>query len=92
MLKVKYVKGIVVGLLLVAVGVVLECQCTGSICNISEFMECIIGGNMVLYINGNHILYLHMDVFRYIMLENTYFKGPDYLVRQSWINTMLLYI
>ena len=40
---------IVVGLLLVDVSVVLECQSMGATFNISNFMECIIGGNMALY-------------------------------------------
>ena len=59
----KCANGIVVHLLLIAVIVVLECQSMAAVFNISDFMECTIGGNMSLYVNHNHIINYTMGVY-----------------------------
>ena len=49
-MKVKGVKGILVGPLLFAMSVV-------------DFVECMIGSIIALYINDNQILYYHVNAF-----------------------------
>ena len=77
--KMKGANGVGMGLLLVTKGM------------ISDFMECIIGSNMVLYINFNNILHYHMDALRSFMFGCSYFINPGYLVGQGWIRAMFLY-
>ena len=59
---------------------VSQCQPAAAAYTISDLVECITVGNMVLYINDIHILYYHMDAVMSIMLRYTYFTCSDYLV------------
>ena len=52
---------------------------------VSEYMECIIGGNFTLHTNDNLLLYYHIDAYKSLMLGQRYFKSSNNLVVQEWI-------
>ena len=51
----------------------------------------ITNSNMALYIHDQHILYYHMDAYWSIMMWQSYFLHPNYLVVQRWIRATLIY-
>ena len=75
-----------------AVSVLSEGASMGHTCIVFDLMGCITGGNMALYLNEKYTLfYYHVDAYRSIILECSYFTCPDYLVVQVCIRAMLLH-
>ena len=53
----QYAIGIMVYYPWVAMSLFFNATFTATICIFSNFVQCIIGGNMALHLNNNHILY-----------------------------------